>query len=595
MMATIIQPTLEDIQRLQQFYLDERATSLQLHAENTQLRELLGDREERIEQLRSENDSNNATINAYRYREERRKVFIRNPDLIPMEKLVYLDALEEMERNRIDTTEPGQMIVEQIAARIGTTPATVGKRLAALDRMGALHYEIGPTEYREGNYYTPVTVAFPLINDPGSIRKDPKDKQGGGREKRCANPACRSENMDSYTVLYCRDCQRAGWYGQVGLRKDANVRDAMKAAGRNDAHIDTELKHEEFHIVHDGFGENGPDVTQNEIILSCKTTIPEHDKMSEEIISTESEDTVCEVQTEQVAPPEALRRLPQFVPWRYEPAEKEGDKPKKVPYQTRGRILKRASTSDPATWSSYEKAIAFIEEAKGWKEPVQFDGIGFVFSKDYTGVDFDHCIVDAVIDELTAARVLGLNTYAEVSPSGTGVHCIAQGTIPAGCKRPDIEMYDSGRFFTFTGQHIINTPPTVEDRQQLLTDLYEEIAPPVPLPLPLDRAAFPHRVYKNGSDAETLEKARTAENGAKFRALFDEGRLSEYRNDHSSADLALCQMLAYWTNGDAEQIDRLFRTSRLMRPKWDKRARAGETYGAGTIRIALLYSGGVSA
>src|SRR5262249_40583233 len=37
------------------------------------------------------------------------------------------------------------------------------------------------------------------------------------------------------------------------------------------------------------------------------------------------------------------------------------------------------------------------------------------------------------------------------------------------------------------------------------------------------------------------------------------------------ADLALCSMLAFWTGGDAEQIDRLFGESKLTRPKWEKR------------------------
>jgi primase-polymerase (primpol)-like protein len=49
------------------------------------------------------------------------------------------------------------------------------------------------------------------------------------------------------------------------------------------------------------------------------------------------------------------------------------------------------------------------------------------------------------------------------------------------------------------------------------------------------------------------------------------GELSEYGGDHSSADLALASILLYWTQGDTEQADRLFRLSNLVRPKWTRR------------------------
>ncbi|MDP9486108.1 MAG: hypothetical protein M3Q49_10050, partial [Actinomycetota bacterium] len=69
------------------------------------------------------------------------------------------------------------------------------------------------------------------------------------------------------------------------------------------------------------------------------------------------------------------------------------------------------------------------------------------------------------------------------------------------------------------------------------------------------------------SDEEVLEKARRARNGEKFARLYDDGDLSEYDGDHSSADLALVGRLAFYTQ-DPGQVDRLFRQSALMRPKW---------------------------
>ena len=52
--------------------------------------------------------------------------------------------------------------------------------------------------------------------------------------------------------------------------------------------------------------------------------------------------------------------------------------------------------------------------------------------------------------------------------------------------------------------------------------------------------------------------------------------------------MAFCSHLAFWTGKDAGQMDRLFRKSGLMRPKWD-RAQSGTTYGAITIKQAIAY------
>ena len=78
----------------------------------------------------------------------------------------------------------------------------------------------------------------------------------------------------------------------------------------------------------------------------------------------------------------------------------------------------------------------------------------------------------------------------------------------------------------------------------------------------------------------------SAGNGAAIERLY-KGDAGAYDNDESSADLALCNHLAFWTGRDAGRMDRMFRQSGLMRGKWDRNARAGETYGAGTIRVAI--------
>ncbi len=74
-------------------------------------------------------------------------------------------------------------------------------------------------------------------------------------------------------------------------------------------------------------------------------------------------------------------------------------------------------------------------------------------------------------------------------------------------------------------------------------------------------------------------------NGERFCRLW-RGDTSDYDNDHSRADAALCCMLAFWTGGDVERVDRLFRRSGLMRNKWD-RPTGASTYSELTVRAAL--------
>ena len=89
------------------------------------------------------------------------------------------------------------------------------------------------------------------------------------------------------------------------------------------------------------------------------------------------------------------------------------------------------------------------------------------------------------------------------------------------------------------------------------------------------------------SDDEVLDKMFNSKNGDKIRSLYN-GNISEHDDDHSAADLALVNHLIYWCNGDAKQVDRLFRESELYREKWDeKHSSDGRTYGQMTIDTAL--------
>ncbi|MFN8495677.1 MAG: hypothetical protein U0350_49250 [Caldilineaceae bacterium] len=275
--------------------------------------------------------------------------------------------------------------------------------------------------------------------------------------------------------------------------------------------------------------------------------------------------------------PEALRQLNQWVVWRM---EKRNDKPTKVPYAA--QTGEKAKATEPATWSSFTNACQAYQTG-------QYTGLGFVFSDHdpYVGVDFDHCIEHGTIKESVWHAIHQLDSYTEYSQSGTGLHVIVQGTLPASGRKSvqrGIEVYATARFFVMTGNHLPNTPRTIAAAQTALTTLYQDVFGATPLnsdaALPLAEA------HQSNDDQALLARMFASEYGVQIQALW-RGDITAYHGDHSAADLALCNYLAFWTNSDAQRMDQLFRQSRLMRDKWDRKARQGETYGQGTINRAI--------
>lgn len=154
--------------------------------------------------------------------------------------------------------------------------------------------------------------------------------------------------------------------------------------------------------------------------------------------------------------PNALRYRDQWILWKN--AERDG-KPTKVPVQVDGTPAK---SNDAATWASFDTVCAAYR-------PEEFAGIGFVFSADdpLIGIDLDGCRdpESGRVTEWAREIILKFGSYAEVSPSGTGVKLFCIGESPFGSGRkievkdaerigeklPAIEVYDRGRYFAVTG------------------------------------------------------------------------------------------------------------------------------------------------
>ena len=282
--------------------------------------------------------------------------------------------------------------------------------------------------------------------------------------------------------------------------------------------------------------------------------------------------------------PETLGKREQWICWR---EEHRNGKATKIPIDPKTGDF--ASTTDDRTWTDLGQALGYAAMDRA-------DGVGFVFTATdpLVGVDLDDCRDPETgrPDEPALTIINELDSFTEVSPSGTGYHVILEGELPDGRNRHgSVEMYDQSRFFTVTAEHVEGTPAVVTERQEALEAVHEEfIESEISDGDGVSETGPAEAGGQDGmvdlEDGELLRKARSASNGEKFDRLW-RGSTAGYESQ-SEADMALCCLLAFWTGGDRGRMDRLFRQSGLIREKWDDVHYAdGSTYGEKTIERAI--------
>ncbi|WKY47155.1 phage/plasmid primase, P4 family [Eubacteriaceae bacterium ES3] len=244
-----------------------------------------------------------------------------------------------------------------------------------------------------------------------------------------------------------------------------------------------------------------------------------------------------------------------------------------------------AKAGDPSTWGTFNQCGAALMQAD-----CKYDGIGFQFNDNgIVGIDIDHCIDEQGIVSEEALKIVNkLDSYTEISPSGTGLHLFVYGDIPKNSKK-GIELYKNGRYFTVTGNVFGELKP-IQHREKEIKALYDKENPPdekTPIKQNVDKPIKPDL-----SADKIIDLIRASKQADKFNKLYA-GDLSDYINpdtgetDHSSGDFALCSILAFWCGGDTGMMDQIFRTSGLMRDKWDRKESTFGTYGNRTINEAV--------
>jgi putative DNA primase/helicase len=155
---------------------------------------------------------------------------------------------------------------------------------------------------------------------------------------------------------------------------------------------------------------------------------------------TATDKKILPVRTENI--PEELKVRPQWVVW-----HAVGQKPDKVPHAA--RTGRRASSTNLMTWTTFEEASEAYEHG-------EYTGVGFMFSSGdpYTGIDLDNCVnEDGEIAGWALEIARYLDSYTELSATGTGLHIIVRGDVP-NRRKGAVEVYSSKRFFVVTG-HVV--------------------------------------------------------------------------------------------------------------------------------------------
>lgn len=218
-----------------------------------------------------------------------------------------------------------------------------------------------------------------------------------------------------------------------------------------------------------------------------------------------------------------------------------------------------AESDNPETWTTFDKALEYVREHGGTTVAYALDG-----KDNVSCVDIDRCFDENGELSETAKEALKRSgaTYAERSVSGNGLHIFGKTEgmdLRTFSKGGDLEFYQKEQFIAMTGdgaktKDLINFD-TCGMKPYLESKCEKRIE--------WKGVCKGENGLSSMSDKDVVEKAREAKNGGKFKRLYAG---EDLQNNHSNSDMSLMNILAYWCNGDKEQMLRIFATSGLFRP-----------------------------
>jgi hypothetical protein len=326
-----------------------------------------------------------------------------------------------------------------------------------------------------------------------------------------------------------------------------------------------------------------------------------------------------------------LEQFPRFILLSAEFDNRTG-RTKKAPLKSPRYCIKKGNLYNPKEWLPYAEAKQALDIERRYDptNPHKYF-LGFVFTGD-SGlffVDLDDCMSTGNSGLMPwAQKIVNMfdDCYIEISQSGKGVHIIGRKppTFPTHeqynqtymnrvrLNSGEIELYFHKRYVALTGISAYEGLQDIHPGSNSINTIGVRL--PELCELHLKRESLSVNEYPftydwdsprpdwNGpkSDDKLIEKMLASRGGAsavfghklKFSDLWNcneekisnvhPGRSEGTSFDWSSADLSLCSFLAFWTGCHGARMDRLFRTSQLMRAKWDR-----EDYSQRTIDKAI--------
>lgn len=317
-------------------------------------------------------------------------------------------------------------------------------------------------------------------------------------------------------------------------------------------------------------------------------------KRTQRLLSAENAKTLSDLEHNV---PEEMRNYPNWCVFTTRWNEQKGKKDKSIYSPTLGvdseGKMQWASIDKPETWTTFEAALTFAKEN---------DCAGLVFALNGEGIsciDLDKAIVkdgklndkptdkpegtmSSIAEKLTSEM---LDTYIETSASGNGIHIFVKDDILANGKyknraeTPDgeIEVYDEKRFISMTGN--IRSKTVRLGKSPIATTSWLQGKLGEKVLIKNNNVAPPRKGQGiDRSDRALIERIQRSKSAADFNALFNGDNML---GDNSRSDFKLLNILAFFSDCDAMQMERLFKESKLYRPE------KGEQYVQRSVRKAI--------
>jgi len=210
-------------------------------------------------------------------------------------------------------------------------------------------------------------------------------------------------------------------------------------------------------------------------------------------------------------------------------------------------------------------------------------GVGYVLTGEHrvTAVDLDHCLIDGQLTDFAKNVIRLVNSYTEISPSGSGIRILCYADPLPSVVTGDIEIYSSDRYVSVTGRKLARLPIGLMERSQAIASLVAEHKPKQQEQQPkgdtvggisLSWADDPTPKFTDDKAFSLM--LSNQKTGAALKRILETGVDPDKKptvQTQFTGEIKVITSLIYWCNGNREQCRRIMLSDRcqmLYREKW---------------------------